>query len=54
VSEPLEGETDAAYMSGHISVPYTYESYVNYLAGTIREGTNGIVSTQRSNPSGRF
>lgn len=54
VSEPLEGETDAAYMSGHISVPHASEKQVYYLAGTIREGTNGVVTSQITNPSGRF
>ena len=54
VSEPLEGENDDAYLSGHISVPNTYEEYVNYLAGTIGEGNNGIVTSVRQNAEGRF
>lgn len=54
VSEPLEGETDAAYMSGHISVPHTYAEYVEYLAGEIGEGNNGVITSRIQNPTGRF
>lgn len=54
VSEPLEGETDAAYMSGHISVPHSYQDYVYYLAGKIGSGTSGVVTSQINNPTGRF
>lgn len=54
VSEPLEGETDAAYMSGHISVPHAYAEYVEYLAGEIGEGNNGVVTSRIQNPTGRF
>ena len=54
VPEPQEGETDAAYMSGHISVTQTYQQYVEYLAGTIGEGTSGVVTSIRQNPGGRF
>jgi hypothetical protein len=54
VSEPLEGETDAAYMSGHISVPHTYAEYVEYLAGEIGEGNSGVVTSRIQNPTGRF
>ena len=54
VSEPLEGETDTAYLSGHIQTDFTYESYVNYLAGNIGEGNNGTVTSVRQNLSGRF
>ena len=54
IPEPEEGEEDNAYMSGHISVPYTYRSYVEYLAGTIGEGTSGVVTSLRQNAGGRF
>jgi hypothetical protein len=54
ISEPEEGEEDNAYISGHISVPYTYRSYVEYLAGSIGEGTSGIVTSLRQNAEGRF
>lgn len=54
IPEPEEGEDDNAYMSGHISVPYTYKQYVDYLADTVGEGTSGIVTSLRQNVGGRF
>ena len=51
---PGAGEEDAAYLSGHIAVEYTYKSYVDYLAGTIGEGSSGVVTTIRQNAGGRF
>lgn len=54
VSEPQLGQQDNAYISGHISVPHTYKFQVNYLAGTIGEGESGVITSQRSNPDGRF
>lgn len=54
IPEPQEGETDAAYMSGHISVTQTYQQYVEYLAGTIGEGDNGVITSTRQNAAGRF
>ena len=54
VSESEEGETDQAYMSGHISVDHAYENEVKYLAGTIGEGTSGVVTSLRQNVGGRF
>ena len=47
ISEPQGGEEDDAYIAGHISVPHTYESYVEYLAGSIGEGTSGVVTNLR-------
>ena len=54
IPEPEEGEEDNAYMSGHISVPYTYKQYVDYLAGSIGEGTSGVVTSLTQNAEGRF
>jgi hypothetical protein len=41
-------------MSGHISVPHSYREYVEYLAGKIGEGFDGIVTSVRQNAEGRF
>lgn len=49
VPEPLEGEEDAAYMSGHLEVDNTYERYVKYLAGRV-----GFQGTRVNNAEGRF
>ena len=54
VSEPEEGETDQAYMSGHISVDHAYDAKVKYLAGTIGEGSSGVVTSIQQNAQGRF
>ena len=54
IPKPEGGEEDNAYMSGHISVPYTYKQYVEYLAGSIGEGTSGVVTSLRQNVGGRF
>ena len=37
VPEPLEGEQDAAYMSGNLQVNRTYRSYVQYLTGRFND-----------------
>ena len=54
VPEPEEGETDQAYMSGHISVDHAYDAKVKYLAGTIGEGSSGVVTSIQQNAQGRF
>ena len=54
ISEPEQGEEDNAYMSGHISVPHSYRQYVEYLAGSIGEGTSGVVTSLTQNAEGRF
>ena len=54
IPKPQQGETDQAYVSGHISVPCTYKEHVEYLAGVIGEGTSGVVTSSRQNASGRF
>lgn len=54
IDEPGSGEDDNAYMSGHISLPYSYRIYVEYLAGSIGEGTSGVVTSLRQNAEGRF
>ena len=54
IDEPGSGEDDGAYVSGHISVPYSYRIYVEYLAGSIGEGTSGVVTSLRQNAEGRF
>lgn len=54
IPEPLEGEEDAASLTGHIQLPVTYKEYVDYLAGTIGEGDTGAVTSVRQNPEGRF
>ena len=54
VPTPEEGETDQAYMSGHISVDHAYEDIVKYLAGTIGEGTSGVITSIQQNAQGRF
>ena len=54
VPEPQNGEVDAAYLSGHIQTANTYKDYVDYLAGTIGEGDNGVITSTRQNAAGRF
>ena len=54
IDEPGSGEDDDAYVSGHISLPYSYRMYVEYLAGSIGEGTSGVVTSLRQNAEGRF
>lgn len=54
VPEPQNGEVDAAYVSGHIQTANTYKDYVDYLAGTIGEGDNGVITSTRQNVAGRF
>lgn len=51
VSEPIEGEQDQAYLSGHLSVGKSYEQYVKYLAGTVYYRGIGEAN---NNPNGRF
>lgn len=54
IDEPGSGEDDDAYVSGHISLPNSYRMYVEYLAGSIGEGTSGVVTSLRQNAEGRF
>ena len=54
VPEPQNGETDAAYLSGHIQANNSYREWVEYLAGTIGEGGNGTVTSIKQNAEGRF
>lgn len=54
VPTPNVGEEDAAQVSGHIQVKYTYKYIVEYLAGTIGLGEKGVVNEIYNNPSGRF
>lgn len=54
VSEPQNGEVDAAYLSGHIQASNSYREQVEYLAGTIGEGGNGTVTSIKQNAEGRF
>lgn len=51
IPEPLQGETDNAQISGHISVGTSYRNQVEYLAGTIMYKGTG---EQGNNPHGRF